>query len=456
MADRISLDELASRTGEAVEPLRHWQRLGLLGDDAARGFAPRDVERVRLIAFAERRGFAAEEVARISAAQGDIFAWFIDQLGTSGRLNTHTFDETAEALGFEPEVLERLWVAAGMRDQPYAYEEDVEALRWVAGALTAGIPEEAVLQIVRVFADASSRVAEAVFMLFHEYVHERFRAEGLSGAELVAATQAIGDPLVGLIEPAVLYFHHKGWERALREDMLLHLAEETSTPAPVPGQVMRTVLFVDLSSFTPLTEAMGDAAAAQVLERFSGLVRQAAAEHKGQVVKQIGDAFMVVFSDARSAVSFGLAVEDQVSAEPAFPAVRMGAHAGPVLYREGDYLGVNVNIAARVAAKAERHELLVTDAGRAQAAGLAELDFVSLGASRLKGITEEVELFEVRPVGERRLRAIDPVCGMELDPHASDVRLSWHGRDLRFCSAECLERFAQAPDRYTVAQGSSS
>ena len=83
MADRISLDELASRTGEAVERLRDWQRLGLLGDDAARGFAPRDVERVRLIAFAERRGFAAEELARISAAQGDIFAWFIDQLAST-------------------------------------------------------------------------------------------------------------------------------------------------------------------------------------------------------------------------------------------------------------------------------------------------------------------------------------------------------------------------------------
>ena len=50
------------------------------------------------------------------------------------------------------------------------------------------------------------------------------------------------------------------------------------------------VVFIDLSSFTPLAEAMGDATAAEVLERFSNIVRRSVGAFDGRVVKQIGDA----------------------------------------------------------------------------------------------------------------------------------------------------------------------
>src|SRR5207302_3960526 len=106
-------------------------------------------------------------------------------------------------------------------------------------------------------------------------------------------------------EPAVMYFHRKSMERANREDLLLHLLEETTPPSKV-GELFRTVLFVDLSSFTPLTEAMGDAAAARVVERFSDMVRETAGGCDGQIVKQIGDEFMLVFPTANSAVTFGV------------------------------------------------------------------------------------------------------------------------------------------------------
>src|SRR5947208_8544432 len=112
--------------------------------------------------------------------------------------------------------------------------------------------------------------------VFHLYVHERFRAEVRSGADLMAATQGVADPMTDLVEPAVLYFHRKAWERANREDMLLHIVEDTTPVSDVPGELIRTVLFVDLSSFTPLTEVMGDAVAARIVARFSDMVRETA------------------------------------------------------------------------------------------------------------------------------------------------------------------------------------
>ena len=104
----------------------------------------------------------------------------------------------------------------------------------------------------------------------------------------------------------------------------MHMAEEAGLThaSEVPGELTRAIMFVDLASFTPLTEAMGDIQAAHVLERFSTIVREATDAWYGRLVKQIGDAFMLVFPDARSAVACALEVEMQAAREPQFPAVR--------------------------------------------------------------------------------------------------------------------------------------
>ena len=198
--------------------------------------------------------------------------------------------------------------------------------------------------------------------------------------------------------------------------------------------------------------------AAEVLERFSRIVREAVTRQEGRVVKQLGDAFMLMFPEPRSAVTCALEIEDRTAAEPQFLAVRSGLHWGPVLYREGDYVGASVNVAARVAAEAQRHQVLVTAPVRREAAGLTDVDFVPLGTRRLKGLTDDVELFQVlwRAREGAEQRQIDPVCGMELGPGEVAARLSLEGRERVFCSQECLQRFVAAPERYRGATAGSS
>jgi len=58
---------------------------------------------------------------------------------------------------------------------------------------------------------------------------------------------------------------------------------------------------------------------------------------------------MLTFARPADAIEFGLAMDRFVDAEPQFPALHIGAHHGSVLYREGDYVGGTVNLAARVA-----------------------------------------------------------------------------------------------------------
>lgn len=446
----LSLEELAARTGEPAARLREWQAIGLVGRDGR--FDATDGERVRLIRFLLGRGFDIDAIARADAAQDGMLDRFLTLAFPEGRLPTYSLAELAEKAGSDPELVRRLWNASGLTESgDAAGDDDVESLRRLATALDAGLPETALMQMVRVYADSLRRVAEAETRLFHFYVHERLQAEGLSGQELTETTEAASDQLIAIVEPAILHFHRKGWVSAVRDDLALHVAQEAGLAevSDVPGTLAVGVLFADLSRFTPLTEVMGDAAAAEVIERFTTIVRTAVGAWHGRVVKQIGDAFMLVFFEPRAAIACALEIEERAADEPHFPAVRMGAHWGEVLYREGDYVGSTVNVASRVADAAEPHELLVTATLRKAVGELPDVEFVPRGTRALKGMAEELELYAARRGLEvSREKLVDPVCGMELHPEEVAARLDVAGEIRAFCSAACLQLFVTTPERY--------
>jgi class 3 adenylate cyclase/YHS domain-containing protein len=306
------------------------------------------------------------------------------------------------------------------------------------------------LQLTRVYGDALHRVAEAEVRLVHFYVHDRMRAAGLSGSALSSAERASAKRLVPLVEPTILYRHRRGWRDALRQDAIMHLEERVSVRGDVgiPGQMRMAVAFVDLAGFTSLADAMGDRLAADILERFSAIVRETAVQRDGQVVKQIGDAFMLVFPTARPAVDCVLEIERRTAREPRFPAIRSGIHYGEVLYREGDYIGTTVNIAARLAAEAERHQLLLTEIAHHNAGGTADCVFTPIGKRRLRGLAEELNLLSAASSSQSLPRQIDPVCGMDLGPGEEAARLTFENRERVFCSPRCLQLFVARPELY--------
>jgi class 3 adenylate cyclase len=349
-------------------------------------------------------------------------------------------------------LVKRIREASGSSDATVD-EDDLEMLKRVRIALDAGLPADALLQVLRVYADALGRVAETEARLFHFYVRGRLKAAGLSGPELFETSRTARERLAPMIEPMILYAHRKAMAWAMREDLVLHFAQDAALPTATeePGQLRVAIVFVDLSSFTALTDAMGDAVAARVVERFSELVREAANRWEGRVVDRIGDAFLLAFPEPRSALGCALEIERRAASEPQFPAVRSGVHWGPALYREGGYVGTSLNIAARVAAEAQRHQTLVTAAVRTEAAGLPAVEFVPLGKRRLRGLAEELELFEARSTrAAPERKAVDPVCGMEMGPAEVAARLSLGGRERAFCSEKCLRVFLANPERYEL------
>jgi adenylate cyclase len=450
MGDRLSIDELAERTSQPASRLADWHDRGLIGSHVG-DYGDGDVERVWLIRTLLERGVALDDVARTVRDHPDVLERFAPRWLERGE-RTFALGDAAARVGLEPERARRLWQASGLVDHSaLATDEDVDALRNLRAALDAGLPEDALVQILRVYGEALGRMAEAETRLFHVHVHKRLEQEGLTGAELVEQTEAVSAPLEELVEPTVLYFHRKAWDRARRDDLVTHLAEEAGLWPTIDatGQVPAAIAFIDLSGFTSLTSAMGDLAAAQIVDRFAAIVRDTVRHSLGQVVKQIGDGFMLLFPDAPSALRCGLDLERLVSDEPQFPSARLGIHWGPVLYRDGDYVGATVNLAARVTAEAEAHEVLVTRAVHDHAAGIDDIELMPVGARRLKGIPDAVELFEARPLtAGRPAKQTDPVCHMELTAAEVAARVTIGAREHVFCSTDCLQLFVAAPDQY--------
>jgi class 3 adenylate cyclase/YHS domain-containing protein len=433
--------------GEPEHRLRWYAEVGLLHRQPDGRFEPDSLRRLRMIRFARSRGVGDEQLAAATAHQGDLLGLFGEHDPVDEAAGNLT--DTARGLGLDDALIAELAEILDRGDSEPITEADVAMLRALARAVAIGMPREALLQLIVVFADAMDRLADAIVRTFHNYVHERFRARGLVGGKLLEATDRIAQPMLEFVEPTVLYFHRRAYQRADREDFLRHLAEATTPPAATPGEERATILFVDLASFTPLTLCMGDQVAAEVLSRFSATARSSATRHRGRILKQIGDAFMLMFARPVDAVEFGLAMHRFIDAEPHHSALHIGAHCGTVLYREGDYVGATVNLAARVASAGAAGQFLITEDLRDAVGNLADVDFVSLPPRRLKGIPDPISLVEVRcHSAERVSRETDPVCGMLLHPDDVVARASWRGMTFVFCSQKCQAAFTDDPSSF--------
>jgi len=148
--------------------------------------------------------------------------------------------------------------------------------------------------------------------------------------------------------------------------------------------------FLDVTGYTRLTEERGDEAAADLAASLGTLVRSSSQKHGGQPVKWLGDGVMFYFPDPGSAVLAALDMVDGV-ARHGLPPAHVGIHAGPVVFREGDYFGRTVNIAARIAEYARPGEVLVSQEVVDAAAG-TPVAFTDIEPVELKGVSGTLRL----------------------------------------------------------------
>jgi class 3 adenylate cyclase len=151
-----------------------------------------------------------------------------------------------------------------------------------------------------------------------------------------------------------------------------------------------TFLFTDIEGSTLLLRELGEAYLAAFAEH-RRILREAFARHSGVEVGTGGDAFFVVFRSAAQAVA--AAAEAQESLWPGPIRVRMGLHTGEPYISEGDYVGLDVHMAARIAASGHGGQVVLSAETQVLLGG--DVPLVDLGEHRLKDFDDPVQLFQL-------------------------------------------------------------
>jgi class 3 adenylate cyclase len=161
---------------------------------------------------------------------------------------------------------------------------------------------------------------------------------------------------------------------------------------PERDRVLATVMFTDIVDSTAHLAAMGDARWRAVLDQHDALVDRALERYRGRKVNPSGDGLLATFDGPARAVRCACAIRDGVEAFGI--EVRAGVHTGEVELRGDDVAGVAVHIGARVAAIADRGEVLVTRTVTDLVAG-SGLTFADRGKHDLKGLPGTWHIYAV-------------------------------------------------------------
>jgi class 3 adenylate cyclase len=168
-----------------------------------------------------------------------------------------------------------------------------------------------------------------------------------------------------------------------------------------------TLLFTDLKGSTALYDRIGDLNAFSLVQRHFDRLQDVTVQHRGAIIKTIGDAVMAAFLTPSDAVAAALAMRKEIAASNDGQAdrtliLKIGIHTGAAiavtLNERLDYFGQTVNIAARVQQLAGADEICVS--GDVQSAeGVAALlgGFrVESKLAKLSGVQQEMQVFSIQ------------------------------------------------------------
>jgi adenylate cyclase len=389
----VSEAELAERSGSSVDKVLELERLGILVRREEDGpFAVRDVHRVRLMDAFETAGIPLELIAQ-GVAAGKLSYENVGLLLPEPAAFTTSCDEIARRTGRSPDAIRRLIGDFGLpQTDPERLRDDDAHVLVDLLTVWADAEDDELARLARAYGQNIRRLVASDLEIASNSLFARLRRSGLSDEEMRDAGGRLGRQVMALGEQLLVWLRGRHLEHEVlsatvqgTEDYLQELGALSEHERRPPA-----IAFLDLTGYTALTEEQGDEAGAELADRLATLVNEAAQPHGGQPVKWLGDGVMFHFAEPAGAVLTALDLVEQTPATVDVRA-RVGVNAGRVIFRDGDYFGRTVNVAARIADYARPGEVLVSDEVKERWSGDG-VRFEPIGPVALKGLREELVL----------------------------------------------------------------
>jgi TolB-like protein len=177
---------------------------------------------------------------------------------------------------------------------------------------------------------------------------------------------------------------------------------------------LAAILAADVAGYSRLMGAdeEGTHAALKVYRR--EIIDPKITEHRGRIVRIIGDGLLVEFASVIAAVRWAAEVQRAMGERNAdLPQdkrieFRMGINAGDIIIEGTDIWGDGVNVAARLEALAEPGGICVSGRVQEDIHGSLEIAFEDIGEQQLKNIVRPVRVYRVRLKGATKAAPAQP------------------------------------------------
>jgi adenylate cyclase len=287
----------------------------------------------------------ADEVVE-TASGNEVFRLAYEQYLWGGP-PTMTAAEMGARVGFDDTTVRRLWVRLGYPD-----------------------PEERT--VFRAADEITFRLAHAGTELFGMEEIEAFSlVVGMAVRKITDAASALSVARLDEMGLTLTQRLEQGSVattllRSVAEDMLptlllhdLQSALEFGADLAVDGGGQLSVGFCDLSGSTMLLNSADARGVLDSLAQFQIAANEVVVQHRGQLVKFVGDEVMFTVAAPAGAIAIGRDLVTWVDENPKLDSARVGCAVGDVIQRDGDVFGPTVNRAARFVALASPGSLLV-------------------------------------------------------------------------------------------------
>jgi class 3 adenylate cyclase len=163
-----------------------------------------------------------------------------------------------------------------------------------------------------------------------------------------------------------------------------------------------TILMADIQGYTSRTSTQTREENELFIKETQSFVKKHVQEFEGQLVKTMGDGFLVTFESPTNAVKCGLSVQRELSRRNAnvldtqnFIRFRIGICTGEVnIDEKGDVYGDAVNIAARIQSFAEPNHVFIAES-TFLSMNQSEVSAMDLGPQQFKNVLREIRVYRV-------------------------------------------------------------
>ena len=159
---------------------------------------------------------------------------------------------------------------------------------------------------------------------------------------------------------------------------------------------LAVLMFVDIVGYSSMMEQDQQRAIGYVQELKSTLLEPVAARHDGEVLKRLGDGWIISFGSVAAAVECGMEVLSNLRSHSAIK-LRIGCHIGEIVQDTDDIYGTGLNIAQRIQAEAPPGGLMVSEDLFRQLSVSKHESLQDAGIFQLKNIAQPVRLYQWRP-----------------------------------------------------------